>query len=79
MEKVKWHGHRLRILPTMPGMLFQGLPGIHTAGNAADAPEVEGFGDQEDAPQRYRCKRGGEGFRGWHPHGAKGNEKDKEG
>ena len=60
-------------------MHFQGLPGIDTAGNATNAPEVEGFGDQEDAPQRYRSKRGGKGLRGRCTNGAKGNEEDKEG
>lgn len=69
----------MRILPTLPGMHFQGLPGIDTAGNAANAPEVEGFGDEKDAPQRYRSKRGGQGLREEHPHGATGNEEDKEG
>jgi len=58
-------------------MPFFALPGGESAGEATDAPEVEGFGDEEDAAQRRWCKRSGNGFRGKRAYDSKGDEKEE--
>ena len=50
------------------------MHGGKAAGEAADTPEVEGFGDEEDAAQRYRRTRCSESLRGMCTHGAKGDD-----
>jgi hypothetical protein len=59
-------------------MPFSALPGGEGAGEATDAPEVEGFGDEEDAAQRRWCTHCGTGFRGKRAYDSKGNEKEEE-
>jgi len=63
----------------MSELPFSALLGGKAAGEAADTPEVEGFGDEEDAAKRYRCTRSSESLRGMCTHGAKGDDQRKEG
>jgi len=59
-------------------MPFSALPGGEGAGEATDAPEAEGGGDEEDAAQRRWCTHCCIGVWGKRAYDSKGNEKEED-